>query len=189
MENHRHLRNYLIDPALQLRYALLLVGVASALTLSLGWGVFHYMRLAARVVEVRALDPADTLAPVLIEEFRKNDEQMLLFFSVFGGVLMTVLFSSALVFTHRIAGPLHKIAAYMVQVRQGRLATIHDLRRGDQLKEFFGIFREMHGALRGQAERDAVFLEQAEQLLRDGRSAEAGALLAGMRREKRELLL
>src|SRR5579862_5243625 len=181
MENQRHLRNFLIDPDLQLRYALLLVGVAAALTLSLGWGVFHYMRLAARVVEVRALDPADTLAPILIEEFRKNDEQMLWLFSIFGGVLMTALFSSAVIFTHRLAGPLHKIASYMGQIRDGRLAPIHDLRRGDQLRRFFAVFREMHGALRTRAERDAVRLLEAEQLLRDGRSAEATILLASLR--------
>ena len=59
---------------------------------------------------------------------------------------------------------------------------------GQQLQEFFAGFREMHGSLRSRAEHDVESLVQAEQLVRDGRTAEASALLADLLVEKRALL-
>jgi methyl-accepting chemotaxis protein len=184
MSNQRHLRNYLLDRDYQLRHALLLVGLSATLTLALGAVVRHYMGLAARLVEVRALDPTDTLAPILLQQMRQQDHRVLLTFAAFALVLLAILFVYSIVFTHRVAGPLHKIAGYMGHIREGRLGHVYELRRGDQLRPFFECFRQMHESLAERARAEVADLERVEELLAGERSAEAVALLRAVRERK-----
>lgn len=185
MSNQRQLRNFLLDRDYQLRHALLLVGLSAALTVGLGAIVRHYMGLATRLVEVRALDPSDTLAPLLLHEMRAQDTRVLVVFSIFSLVLLTVLFLYAIVFTHRVAGPLHKIAGYMAHIRDGKLGRLYELRRGDQLRPFFECFRQMHDALSDRARAEAAELDRAAALLGDGKAEEAAAVLQALRERKR----
>jgi hypothetical protein len=185
MSNQRHLRNYLLDRDYQLRHALLLVGLSALLTAALGAVVRHYMGLVTRLVEVRALDPTDTLAPLILREMRAQDMRVLLVFSGFSIVLLAVLFVYSIVFTHRVAGPLHKIAGYMGHIRDGKLGHVYELRRGDQLRPFFECFRQMHEALGDRARTEIDDLQRAEALIAEGRPAEAAAILAALRDRKR----
>ncbi|MCS6913762.1 MAG: hypothetical protein RMK29_21025 [Myxococcales bacterium] len=184
MSDQRHLRNYLLDRDFQLRHALLLAGISAVLTLGLGAVVHHYMGMVTRLVEVRALDPTDTLAPALLERMRQRDRRVLLGFGAFVPLLLGVLFAYSIFLTHKVAGPLHKIATYMAQIRDGRLGEVQELRRGDQLRLFYETFRQMHGALRERTRADVAALEQAEQLLAQGRASEAAAVLTALRQRR-----
>ena len=151
----RSLRNLLLDRKLQLRYVLVMVAVVGTLTVALGSLVWHFLREASAVVAVRSLDPSDLEAIQLQQVFARNDRWLLVALIGFGVVLTTTLAGYSLVLTHKIAGPLFKIAWHMDRIKNGHLRQVHDLRRGDQLLEFFASFRGMHDAL-GTAAREEV---------------------------------
>lgn len=57
--------------------------------------------------------------------------------------------------THKVAGPLYKVTLYLAKMRDGRYDKVYDLRKGDQLVEFYEHFKHAHaGAVR--LERDDV---------------------------------
>ena len=62
--------------------------------------------------------------------------------------------------THKVAGPLFKIGLYLDKVKAGKYDTVYNLRKGDQLMEFFDHFREAHTALRKVQERDVAQLKE-----------------------------
>jgi hypothetical protein len=49
--------------------------------------------------------------------------------------------------THRVAGPLYKVTLYLAKLRDGRYDKVYDLRKGDQLREFYEHFREAHAGV------------------------------------------
>jgi hypothetical protein len=166
----RKLRNFLLNREYQLRFTLVIVGISTALTTGLGWLVYHFLRVASRVVYIRSLDPTDTEAIELQKQLAHNDTILLIALVGFGLVLVLVLAGYGIVVTHKVAGPLFKLTLYMNKIRDGRLSKIYDLRKGDQLVEFFDTFKHMHEAL---VKRTA---EEAERLGRAADEAEqAGA--------------
>ncbi len=49
--------------------------------------------------------------------------------------------------THRVAGPLYKVTLYLAKLRDGRYDRVYDLRKGDQLVEFYEHFKEAHAGV------------------------------------------
>lgn len=71
------------------------------------------------------------------------------------GLLLVVgLFVYGLKMTHRVAGPLHKVRLYMAKLERGKYDTVYDLRKGDQLVEFYRHFKAAHAGLRRLQEED-----------------------------------
>jgi nitrogen fixation/metabolism regulation signal transduction histidine kinase len=156
----RQLRNYLLDRKLQLRYTMIMVVLTSALTAALGYFWYDQMRTTSRLIEVRALvTMSDEDAQRMQEEMASQDRMRLLVLVGFGVVLAFAIAGYSIVLTHKVAGPLFKISRYMNELREGRLGTVYDLRKGDQLQEFFETFKQMHASLRKQAEQDVNALE------------------------------
>lgn len=55
--------------------------------------------------------------------------------------------------THKVAGPLYKVTLYLAKMRDGRYDKVYDLRKGDQLVEFYEHFKHAHaGAVRLEQE-------------------------------------
>jgi hypothetical protein len=160
-QSQRHWRNYLLDRGYQLRFTLIIVGISATLTSVLGWFVLSKAHEASRVVQVRAMDPSDELAHQLQAQFAHNDQRMTIALIVFGIVLCLVLAVYGIVLTHKVAGPLHKVSIYLDKIRQGRLGTINNLRRGDELIDFYQHFKDAHDALRRRTEADIALLEKA----------------------------
>jgi methyl-accepting chemotaxis protein len=121
------------------------------------------------------LKPADSMAIQLYQQFEKQDavkeqadqikkaqgRHILIILIVFGVVLTAVLSIIGIVLTHKVAGPLYKTTMYIDRIREGRLGHIYDLRKGDQLRDFFSHFKEMHAALRTSTQDDIDVLERA----------------------------
>src|SRR5690606_20060707 len=90
--------------------------------------------------------------------------------------------------THRVAGPLFKVSLYLAKMRDGRLDKVYNLRKGDQLVDFYEHFKHAHAGIvnmeREDIERIEATIEAAEAAgLGDHESvAELRALLA--RKEK-----
>ena len=67
--------------------------------------------------------------------------------------------------THRVAGPLYKVTLYLAKLRDGRYDKVYDLRKGDQLVEFYDHFRQAHAGVvaleQGDRDRIAAALDAA----------------------------
>jgi len=105
---------------------------------------------------------------------------------VASGILLTLgLAVFGIKMTHRVAGPLYKVQLYLAKLRDGRYDKVYDLRRGDQLVEFYEHFKHAHAGVlaleRADVERIRAALDAA---IADGvadRSDEAKAAAAALR--------
>ena len=49
--------------------------------------------------------------------------------------------------THKVAGPLFKISLYLAKMKEGRFDKVYNLRKGDQLVEFYDHFKAAHAGV------------------------------------------
>jgi hypothetical protein len=49
--------------------------------------------------------------------------------------------------THKVAGPLYKVSLYFAKMRDGRYDKVWNLRKGDQLVEFYDHFKHAHAGV------------------------------------------
>ena len=168
----RSLRNYLLNSGYQLRFTAVIVVIAAILTGGLGYFVMSKAREASRLVSVRAMDPTDELAQQLSQQFAHNDRILLIILIAFGFILSLVLAAYGIVLTHKVAGPLFKVTNHLDKIRDGKLGTVYNLRKGDQLVDFFEHFKSAHDALRARTEEDIALLEKAIAAVGQGALAE-----------------
>jgi hypothetical protein len=60
--------------------------------------------------------------------------------------------------THRVAGPLFKVTLYLSKMREGRFDKVYNLRKGDQLIEFYDHFKLAHGGIVAMQQDDIARL-------------------------------
>jgi hypothetical protein len=60
--------------------------------------------------------------------------------------------------THRVAGPLFKVSLYLTKMRAGRFDKVYNLRKGDQLIEFYDHFKLAHGGVVAMQQGDIAQL-------------------------------
>ena len=95
----------------------------------------------------------------------------------FGVVLVLSISAVGILITHKVAGPLYKIASIFGRVRDNRLGPAPaNLRKGDRLQEFYGAFKEMHVSLRARAEDDVRVLGNVVAVLETAPDARSPAL-------------
>ena len=56
--------------------------------------------------------------------------------------------------THRVAGPLFKVSLYLSKMREGRFDKVYNLRKGDQLVDFYDHFKLAHGGIVAMQQSD-----------------------------------
>ena len=151
----RRMRNYLLDVGLQVRYTMTIVIVAVAVTAGLGYKMYQATRDISKVIELSGMaDPA--VGAELRGQFAESDKWVLWGIVGFGVVLVFSVSAVGILITHKVAGPLFRIAGFFSRVRESRMGAIPPpLRKGDELQEFYGSFREMHQALRDGIQSDA----------------------------------
>ena len=185
----RRMRNYLLNAPLQLRLASYLLGVGVALSLGLGFLLWRAYQETSRVIALSDPDAGDSIALALASEDRFR---IVIIAVTLGGVLLCLL-GSALVISHRIAGPAFAIGRTCRQVAEGHLAAPRPLRPRDLLVELADDVAGMVGALREREAREREVTLSAASVLRDpaaspeGRSVAAEAL-ERVSREKGERL-
>jgi hypothetical protein len=74
--------------------------------------------------------------------------------------------------THRVAGPLFKVTLYLTKMRAGRFDKVYNLRKGDQLVEFYDHFKLAHDGV-VQMQRDDI--AQISAVIAAAEAAGAGA--------------
>jgi hypothetical protein len=163
-QGKRQLRNFLLDPV-QLRYTAILV-LTSACLMG-GLGAVAYLKAheatetALVTVSVSIEDPGTR--DQIVRSFKESDRNLVLTIAVFGLALCAFLTVYGIVITHKVAGPLHKLSLHCDAVRDGRLAPLGQLRKGDQLTQFFEHFKAMHEALRARTHAEIAALDAAMQ--------------------------
>jgi nitrogen fixation/metabolism regulation signal transduction histidine kinase len=158
--HRRQLRNYLLDRQLQLRYTLIMVFISSLLTAGLGYVWYQQMRVTSKSIEVKALGSlTESDVQQIKDEMAQGDSLRLLALVGFGLLFAFAVAGYGIILTHKIAGPLYKITRYMMDVTEGNLSPIYELRKGDQLRDFYNSFKEMHIALRQETEQDVQKLD------------------------------
>lgn len=181
----RSIRNYLLNSSYQLRFTAVIVVISAVLTGGLGYLVMRNAHEASRVVQVRALDPTDAMAQELVQQFAHGDRVLMLTLVVFGFVLSLVLAGYGIVLTHKVAGPLYKITNHLDKIRDGKLGVVYNLRKGDQLVDFFQHFKGAHDALRARTQEDIALLDKA--IAAVGTGAVADELRAARQRKEDSL--
>jgi hypothetical protein len=190
----RKVRNYLLDAGLQLRYTATIVVVAIFLTAGLGFKMYQATRDVSKVILWTSLvDPSS--ADELQAQFANSDRVVLWGIVGFGVVLIFSISAVGILITHKVAGPLYKIATFFGRVRDNRLGPAPaNLRKGDELQEFYLAFKEMHQALRGRIEDDVRLISSAVASLETAPDARAPAIqkaleeLRDLRKRKEESL-
>lgn len=72
-----------------------------------------------------------------------------------GVLLMMGLAVYGIKMTHKVAGPLFKVTLYLAKMRDGRYDRVWNLRKGDQLVDFYEHFKSAHAGV-VQMEKDDI---------------------------------
>jgi hypothetical protein len=83
-----------------------------------------------------------------------------------GLLLMVGLGIYGIKMTHKVAGPLFKVTLYLAKMRDGRYDKVWNLRKGDQLMDFYEHFKSAHAGVvtmeKSDIERVKAAIEAAE---------------------------
>ena len=82
-----------------------------------------------------------------IAHLESNRVRILLVLIATGLLLVFGLGAYGIKMTHRVAGPLFKVGLYLAKMREGRLDKVYNLRKGDQLLEFYEHFKHAHAGV------------------------------------------
>jgi nitrogen fixation/metabolism regulation signal transduction histidine kinase len=73
----------------------------------------------------------------------KYNKTLLIALLAFIAVQGVILYMLIIKMTHRISGPLYVMSMYMRDIINGKIPNPRPLRKKDELKEFYEVFREM----------------------------------------------
>ena len=187
----RSWKNLLLDTEYQLVFTTLMVVICALFMGGLGYVVHKEAATATKtaVQDVQGqglIEPEVARATIATLQSRRTMLDRLL---VGVGLALSLgLFVYGIKMTHKVAGPLHKVALYCDKVAAGKFDTVYNLRRGDQLVDFYEHFRQAHGAVRARQERDVATLRAVVEAADDGELAGRSEELAARLEDLRGLL-
>ncbi len=159
--SRRKLRNFVLDPGLQLRFGGYLVAVAAGLSVALGWQVWRAHAEASKLVALGDPRSDEVVAAML----RADDRARMLWTAGVLAAIVVCLLGLAVVVTHRIAGPALVLGRACRAVGAGALSRPRPLRRGDLLVGLADEVGAMVDALRAREEDERERLAHAAQVL------------------------
>jgi hypothetical protein len=78
----------------------------------------------------------------------ESGRRLILYVLIASGMLLAFgLAIYGIKMTHKVAGPLFKITLYLNKMRDGRLDKVYNLRKGDQLVDFYEHFKQAHAGV------------------------------------------
>jgi hypothetical protein len=123
-----------------------------------------------------------------IASLRRGQDQILWVLIAVGVLLVFGLTLYGIKMTHRVAGPLFKVTLYFDKLRDGTYDRVYDLRKGDQLVEFYEQFKAAHRGLRDMEEQDIARLRQVIEAADAAKLAERSPEVAAALEELRAVL-
>jgi hypothetical protein len=106
-----------------------------------------------------------------IDHLEDGRRRILYVLIVTGLALMIGLAVYGIKMTHKVAGPLFKVSLYLAKMRDGRYDKVWNLRKGDQLVDFYEHFKVAHAGI-VQMEKDDI--ERIKALIASAEEAGAG---------------
>jgi len=101
-----------------------------------------------------------------IDHLESNRLRILFVLIATGLLLVFGLGAYGIKMTHKVAGPLFKVGLYLAKMREGRLDKVYNLRKGDQLLDFYEHFKHAHAGVvkmeKEDIERMKVVIAAAE---------------------------
>jgi len=93
-----------------------------------------------------------------IERLYRGEWRIFLVLVVSGLALCFGLAVYGIKMTHKVAGPLHKVGLYFAKMKANKYDTVYNLRKGDQLVDFYAHFKEAHEGMRKIETEDVEML-------------------------------
>jgi hypothetical protein len=162
----RHI--YVVDWTFQLKYTAMLVIFGGFIMGIFGYAELHEVRTNSELLEGKRIEASlsgaggkvPSLADFQSALAATDHRQMLI---VIGSSLIVAAFLGLIgvLVTHRVAGPVYVLSRYAKVLGEGGFPRMRALRRGDELKGLFEVFRDAIERLR---ERQAVEAAQLEEL-------------------------
>ncbi len=160
MEHVSQRRQYVIDPAFQLRFILKFCAIVIVSSILVACGIFYFFNQSTTVAientKVIVKPTADFILPGVVVTLG--------IVAVFSSVIVAFL---SLMSSHKIAGPVFRIQKELDLVRQGDLTRTFSIRNTDQLKplaralgETTEVLREKHIELGSQCRSLSNFLDE-----------------------------
>ena len=160
----RHLKNFLIDKKMQLRWMFRVVVIVTFIVTTMGFFLYNTIAdatdqmLAQKMGDVDELTDESTTA--FLTRAEKDKKVTLYTLSIWLGSLVIFISMATITFTHKIAGPVYKMRKIFLSINGGNLCLWENkLRRGDELKEAFEDFDDMLRRLREDRREDLTILE------------------------------
>ncbi|MEZ4368532.1 MAG: hypothetical protein R2939_19970 [Kofleriaceae bacterium] len=107
-----------------------------------------------------------------IADLERGRTHILLALIISGVVLTLGLAIYGIKMTHKVAGPLFKVSLYLAKMKNGRLDKVWNLRKGDQLIEFYEHIKRAHAGLVSMQQADIAQLRAVLDAAREGKWAE-----------------
>lgn len=85
--------------------------------------------------------------PASLDKLERGRMKILFVLIASGLLLVMGLAIYGIKMTHKVAGPLFKVGLYLAKMRDGRLDKVYNLRKGDQLVDFYEHFKVAHAGV------------------------------------------
>jgi hypothetical protein len=154
-------KKYVVNASFQWKYALMTAIVVFLVTSILASVLYGLLHQQARM---RVMNPETYTAEVSVV--------VLMFGVAFAGISAIGVGVWSILVTHRFCGPLFVIEKHLKSLAAGRMPKLRDLRRKDELKEFYAEFRRTVDALRDRRTTQAGALADALAEARTGLDAD-----------------
>jgi methyl-accepting chemotaxis protein len=182
MDPSRKRRTYLVDRSFQLKYTIVLAAWGLGLAVLFGFWVWRAHQQFAAAIAPAGAPPVPRAA--------SGVPWVLL---AVGAVLAVGLGLVGFLMSHRIAGPVYVMGRDLRLLAQGHFPGQRSLRRADELKSLFALFRHAVDALRDREEQRTRMLEEVLAAMKraEPRAPELGPaidLLAAEVRDRRAAL-
>jgi len=122
-------------------------------------------------VEIIEYHQCQMSIPASLEQLERGRIQILLVLIASGLILVFGLAVYGIKMTHKVAGPLFKVGLYLAKMRDGRLDKVYNLRKGDQLVDFYEHFKVAHAGVVKMQKDD---IERAKAVIAAAEAAGAG---------------
>jgi HAMP domain-containing protein len=185
-------RIYVVDRRFQLKYTGLLVLFGGAIMAAFGWAVWREVLINSDLLEGKRIEQGLLAGQAAglpnIDAFHQTlasaDQRML------GIILLAALAVAAtlgllgILITHRIAGPVLVLSRYAEALSQGTYPAMRPLRKNDELKEYFEVFRHAVDRLKAKEAAEIAELQAVASTL----SGESGERLRSIVSRKQAVL-
>jgi hypothetical protein len=160
-------RIYVVDRRFQLKYTGLLILFGGAIMAAFGYAVWREVLINSDLLEGKRIEQgllagkAGGVLPMadFHDVLSSADHRMLAIILLASLAVALTLGLLGILITHRIAGPVLVLSRYAEALAEGTYPPMRALRKNDELKEYFELFRR---AVERMKERDAAELADLE---------------------------